>query len=399
MSSVPFPMDSSVGIDATASPRGYGREPDHPHAADLPDDHHGLNGLRLALVGPLAPPAGGMAGQTRQLAELLGDAGAQVLMVQTNRPYRPAWAGRLRGIRAFFRLAPYLAALWRAAGQVQLFHVMANSGWAWHLFGAPAIWLARLRGVPVVVNYRGGEAARFLGRQGALVRWSMRFATVLAVPSGFLESVFGRHGMPAVVLPNIVDLSRFRPREGGRGQGAHIVVTRNLEPLYDNATALRAFAIVLEHRPEAQMTIAGTGPQAAELQALAGSLGVAEHVRFAGQLDRESVASLLRSADICLNPSLADNMPNSVLEALACGVPVVSTSVGGVPYIVQHEHSALLVSPGQPREMADQMLRLLNDELLWRRLSAAGRLEVQRYTWAHVAPTLAGLYRCARASA
>jgi hypothetical protein len=84
-------------------------------------------GLRVGLVGPLPPPAGGMANQTRQLAELLGAEGAEVTLVQTNAPYRPSWVGRLTGIRALFRLVPYVVRLWQCAGRVQLFHVMANS--------------------------------------------------------------------------------------------------------------------------------------------------------------------------------------------------------------------------------------------------------------------------------
>jgi glycosyltransferase involved in cell wall biosynthesis len=352
-------------------------------------------GLRVALVGPLAPPAGGMAGQTRQLGELLRDAGANVLTVRTNAPYRPSWVGRVRGLRAVFRLAGYLVALWRASGQAQLFHIMANSGWAWHLFAAPAIWVARLRRVPVLVNYRGGEAARFLARHGALVRWTMRRASLLAVPSGFLESVFGQHGMPAMVLPNIVDLERFHPRSSGRGSAAHVVVTRNLEPIYDNASALQAFALVVEQMPQARMTIAGSGPLAGELRSLAAALGLAGRVHFAGRLDRDDVATLLREADVCLNPSLADNMPNSVLEALASGLPVVSTNVGGVPHIVRHEHTALLVPAQQPAAMADAVLRLLRDETLWRRMSAAGLEEVQRYSWKRVAPVLRHHYASA----
>lgn len=357
-----------------------------------------LAGLRIALVGPVPPPAGGMAMQTRQLAELLQGAQAQVTLVPTNAPYRPAFVAGWPVLRALFRLLPYLLALWRAAGRCELLHVMANSGWSWHLFSAPAIWVARTRGVPVVVNYRGGEAGRFLRRQVRLVRLSMRRATTLAVPSGFLESVFSGHGMPATVLPNIVDLARFHPRAEGRGAGAHIVVTRNLEPVYDNTSALHAFARVLQQRPDARMTMAGSGPQAAELQALARALGVAERVAFAGRLYREQVAELLRSADICLNPSLADNMPNSVLEAMASGVPVVSTRVGGVPYLVQHGRTALLVSPGQPQEMAKAMLRLLSDPALWHRLSAAGLAEVQRYSWDRVAPVLTAVYRGALAA-
>ena len=96
-------------------------------------------GLRIGLVGPLPPPSGGMANQTRQLARLLEQERVEVEIVQVNAPYRPHWVGSLRGVRALFRLAPFLVRLWHAAGRVQLFHVMANSGWAWHLCAAPAI--------------------------------------------------------------------------------------------------------------------------------------------------------------------------------------------------------------------------------------------------------------------
>ncbi len=73
------------------------------------------------------------------------------------------------------------------------------------------------------------------------------------------------------------------------------------------------------------------------------------------------MAALYRSADVMLNPSLADNMPISVLEALASGVPVVTTNVGGVPYLVEHEKTALLVPPQNPEAMAEAVLLLLND--------------------------------------
>lgn len=88
----------------------------------------GLEGLRIALVGPLPPPAGGMAMQTRQLSELLAAAGAAVSIVQTNAPYRPAAIAGVPGLRALFRLLPYLAALWRQCGRADVVHLMANSG-------------------------------------------------------------------------------------------------------------------------------------------------------------------------------------------------------------------------------------------------------------------------------
>ena len=367
-------------------------------------------GLRLALVGPLPPPAGGMANQTVQLARLLSAEGVAVEIVQVNRPYVPAWAGRLRGVRALFRLVPYLVALWRACGRCDVVHVMANSGWSWHLFAAPAVRIAAWRGRPVVVNYRGGEAATFLARAAGAVRSTLRSAQALVVPSGFLQHVFAGHGVQTRIVPNIVDTERFAPARpaaaaapvaaaaaaAGAGAvdpiGPRLVVTRNLEPIYDIATALRAFARILERQPRATLAIAGTGPERAALEALAHELGVADRVRFTGRLAPNEVAALCAAADVMLNPARVDNMPNSVLEALAAGVPVVSTNVGGVPFIVAHGETALLVPPGDAEAMASAALAVLDDAALRERLRRNGRAAVEQYTWPRVGPQWLALY-------
>ncbi len=352
-----------------------------------------LAGLRIALVGPLPPPAGGMATQTAQLARLLREEGAEVRLVQVNAPYRPAWIGRVRGLRAGARLLPYMTQLWQAAGWADVMHVMANSGWAWHLFAAPAIQLAALRACPVVVNYRGGEAADFLARSASRVLPVLRRASSLVVPSGFLREVFARHGVDAEVVPNIIDLARFRPDDTPLDRRApHIVVARHLEAIYGIDTALRAFALVRRQLPDARMTIAGQGPEAARLRALASELGVAASVDFCGQLDREPMAALLRRAAVSLNASRVDNMPNSVLEALASGVPVVSTNVGGVPWLVRDGQTALLVPPDDPLAMAAALVRVLGDAVLASALASAGRAEVQAYGWPRVREQWSAVY-------
>lgn len=356
-----------------------------------------LSGLRIGLIGPLPPPSGGMANQTRQLAELLTAAGAKVTTVQVNAPYRPTWVGRVPMLRSAFRLFPYLANLWRTAGQSDVFHIMANSGWSWHLFAAPAVWVVRSHGVPVVVNYRGGEAAEFLQRAGPLVRFTMRRTQALVVPSGFLQAVFAQFGMPSSIVPNIIDLSRFHPRDAVRAGAPHLVVARNLEPLYDNLTAIRAFQLVQGKFPQARLTIAGSGPDEARLRQFVNDHGVGQVVHFAGRLERDAMAELYRSADIMLNPSLADNMPNSVLEAWASGVPVVSTNVGGLPYLAQDGITATLVPPADAPAMAQACLALLSDTALWQQRAQAGLQEAQRYTWIRVQPVLGDVYRQAMA--
>jgi len=337
-----------------------------------------------------------MANQTQQLAELLRSEGLTVSLVQTNAPYRPQWVAGFPVIRAIFRLIPYLFALWQLAGRCDVMHIMANSGWSWHLFAAPAVWIAKFRKVPVIVNYRGGEAETFLAKSAHAVRLTMRQTSVLIVPSGFLKAIFTGFDMPATVVPNIIDIARFSNSSPYRDNRRHLLVARNLEPIYDNETAIRAFSIVHCSYPDATLTIAGSGPLAEPLGILTKNLGLAGAVIFAGRLDRDAMAEAYRAADIAINPSLVDNMPNSVLEAMASGIPVVSTNVGGVPFIVKDEQTALLVPPKSPDAMAKALLRLMDDVALSNKLLENGLVEVQKFTWQQVWPILAEVYGNAR---
>lgn len=356
-----------------------------------------IQDLKIALIGPLPPPSGGMANQTWQLATLLKQEGVNVELVPVNAPYRPSCVGRVKGLRAVFRLLPYLFHLWRTAGRVDLFHIMANSGWSWHLFAAPAVWAAKMRGKAVLVNYRGGEADDFFTRAFAWVQPTLRRVNIIIVPSGFLEKVFANRDFITRIVPNIVDLSRFIPNHSRKQNlsAPHIVVARNLEPLYDNTTALKAFRIVREAIPDAHLTIAGSGPERANLEAMAKELGVADAVVFTGQVDNEHMPILYREADIALNPSLADNMPISILEALASGVPVVSTDVGGIPFLVEDGKTALLVPPRDPERMAKAMLRVLNDESLRKHMVKTGLDHARRFAWESVRGELFLAYQMA----
>lgn len=345
----------------------------------------------IVLVGPLAPPSGGMANQTRQLARLLAEEGCAVTLVRTNTPYRPALIGRIPFVRAIFRLLPYLWRLWIAARRAELVHVMANSGWAWHLFAAPAIWIARLRRVPAIVNYRGGDADAFLARQLRLVRPTLARAAAVVVPSGFLRGVFAKYGVTTCVVPNIVNLDAFRPVELPRMK-PHLLVARNLEQVYDVATAIRAFAIVTAREYDVLLTVAGSGPELEALERLTQELDVAGKVCFTGQLDNTELPRLYAMASVVVNPSRVDNLPISLLEALAAGVPIVSTDVGGIPYVVKHETTALLVPPGNPVAMADAILRLLGDRALAERLRAAGIDVARDYAWPIVRGELFAVY-------
>ena len=353
--------------------------------------------LRLLLVGPLPPPSGGMANQTRQLKRLLEGEGVQVSLVQTNAPYQPAWVESLKGIRAGFRLLPYLYRLWRQAAAADVVHVMANSGLAWYLFAAPAIGIAKRRGKPVVVNYRGGLAREFLAKSSTRVKSSLR-GTRLVVPSEFLHEVFGSHGVEAQIIPNVVDTGTFKPAGGipqHDAQSPHVVIARNLETIYGIDLGLRAIALLRRDFPRLHASIAGSGPERASLEALARELGLADCVRFTGRLDVAGMVALYQSADLMLNPVRADNTPNSVLEALACGVPVVSTSVGGVPYLVAHRQTAMLAPAESADGLANAMTEVLRDPVLRRGLIDRGLARANACAWPVVRDQWLRAYRSA----
>ena len=350
----------------------------------------GLSGCRLALVGPLPPPSGGMANQTRQLAQLLGDEGLGVEVVRTNEP-PPGWVQGVRGLRAVVGEAGFLPRLRRAVKGADLVHMMANSWWSFHLFATPAVRLARHYGKPVVINYRGGEADAFLARQFRWVAPTLRAADRVVVPSGFLAEVFDRYGVAATIVPNVVDLSRFVPGSSPVEE-PRLLVTRNLEELYGIDVALRACALLHQRGVAAHLTIAGEGPAEGALRHLARELGIADDVTFTGRVDNHEIAGLYHRARICLNPSRADNMPISVLEALACGVPVVSTRVGGVPYLVEDGKTALLVPPDDPLAMAEALQHLHTEAERYRQMREAGLEMVRRFTWQQVREELFAVY-------
>jgi glycosyltransferase involved in cell wall biosynthesis len=352
-----------------------------------------FNNKKIALVGPLPPPSGGMANQLKQLKNLLESEGVDVFVVQVNAPYKPAFIQKIKGVRAVFRFFPFLISLWKVAGNVDIFHIFANSGLSWFLFAAPAIHIAKIRRTPVIVNYRGGEAESFFKKYFTWVRWSLKFTDLVIVPSGFLRSVFKKWSCKAEVVPNIINLEKFTPANKELDSTKPvIIVPRNLEPIYDNTAALKAFRHFISEYPDAEMIVTGSGPELKMLQNLAVSEGIDSKVKFTGKVDNERMVELYQSADITLNPSLADNMPNSILESLASGVPVVTTDVGGIPYLVGNEVTSLFVKPGDYIGMSAALTRLMRDKKLRSKLISNGSELVKQFTWDNVKNILFDYY-------
>jgi L-malate glycosyltransferase len=185
-----------------------------------------------------------------------------------------------------------------------------------------------------------------------------------------LESVdrLARHRV--VVLPNFVDESAFIPpsadersgwvRELQLEEGDPIIgIVASLLPIKDHATLLRATAILTARWPRLRLVVVGQGPLLGDLRALAGELGIAHAVRFAGL--RPETPSFHHLFDVSVLCSVSEGFPNSLVEAMAAARPIVATAVGGVRDAVRDGENGLLVPPGNPARLAEAIASLLSD--------------------------------------
>jgi glycosyltransferase involved in cell wall biosynthesis len=230
------------------------------------------------------------------------------------------------------------------------------------------------------------------GRRRSLNAWALsRLADRVNAVCGFSAGALAtKDGFPPErieVIPNGVELGEFEPsmsRETARrGAGlpldARLIVSiARFHPVKDHATLIRAFAALSPRQPAARLVLAGEGPLRADLESLAARLGVTGRVDFLGV--RDDVPSLLKAADVFCLTSLSEAASLTVLEAMAAGVPIVLTDVGGNPELVRDGVEGLLVPRGDASAAAAALDRVLSDAGLAGRLARAAESRVrERY--------------------
>ena len=163
-----------------------------------------------------------------------------------------------------------------------------------------------------------------------------------------------------------------------RGRGSRLLFVGRLAAVKGLPVLLEAVAILAEDRPDVKLVVAGDGPDRSTLEAQAKRLGIWGNVQFLGYQSQAQVRELLKRTDAFVMASFAEGVPVVLMEAMAAGVPVVSTRIAGVPELVEDGASGYLVPPGEPRVVAEKAALLLDDAELRSRLGAAGREKVER---------------------
>lgn len=243
------------------------------------------------------------------------------------------------------------------------------------IYAGPAARLAR---VPVVIHTRHGQRFGSHRRRTAVFRLAARLAdrvVCVSEDSARLSAAEGLEASRICTITNGIDLSRFA-YAGPRAEGPAVMVGR-LSPEKDVATLLRAAAQIHREDPSFRLEIAGSGPCAEELQQAARESGLAEVVRFLGEV--REVAGVLGRASLFVLSSLTEGISLTLLEAMARGLPVVATRVGGNPEVVADGETGWLVPARDPAALAAAVLRLRRDPAVARRMGAAGRQRVETH--------------------
>jgi glycosyltransferase involved in cell wall biosynthesis len=269
-------------------------------------------------------------------------------------------------------------------------------------------WLAHLRtGIPVV-----GSAYAWFGTRSAkriyFYEWLdahllNRFAAVVAISRSLVEETVAR-GVDRnrlTIVRSGVDFHRLRcspdraavRRQLGLGDDDFVIGNlARLWPEKGQSVLLESMKLVVDHSRSAKLLIIGDGPLEAELKTQADSLGIGDNVVFAGF--PANLPEILQVLDMQVHSSHYEGIPMAILQGMVVGLPIVATDVGGIHEVLTSGENAILVPPGEPRLMAESVLRLMNDHALSVRLGQSAQAFVEaNYSMEATMEQLAALYQ------
>lgn len=308
------------------------------------------------------------------LADRLRNEGEQIICTS---PHRAGWR------RAVDMLATTLRR--RRDYEVAVIDLYSGRAFRW---GEAVAWLLTRLHCPFVLVLRGGALPEFAAKHPARVRACLRRAALVVAPSAFLREQMRAFCNEPILLPNPLDLSRYEFRLRTAPQ-PRLIWLRALHEIYNPTLAVEVLARLLPEFPTLYLTM--IGPDKGDgswqrVEQMAAALGVADRLTMTGGVAKRDVPLWLNRGDIFLNTTNVDNTPVSVLEAMACGLGVVSTDVSGIPYLLAHEMDSLLVLPNDARAMTAAVRRILTERGLAERLSLNARTKTAQFDWSVVLP-------------
>lgn len=331
---------------------------------------------KILIIANYKPGTGGISGQVEKLHQCLNQEGVENVIFSVKGSF-------LYRIVAFFRL-------FKVGRQYDVFHVhtCSNFGFISAVYG---VIVGRCLGKRIVLTYHGGGAESFFKKRHRWVRRYLLKTDANIVLSGFLGRVFDAYQIPYVIIPNVIELDGEHFRERNPVQPRFISV-RTLAPLYNIECILRAFTRVKAIVPNASLFVLGDGPSREALEEYVKKQGL-QDVTFVGRVDNSMIYDYLDQADIMLSAPRIDNMPVSVLEAMNAGLLVISSRVGGVPYMIEEGVNGLLFESDNDEALAEKMLLALHQPEKTVEMCRNAKEALGQYAWDSVREPLLNLYK------
>jgi len=329
----------------------------------------------VVLICNYKPGVGGISGQVESLQRHLREEGYTADIFST----RGTLWKRLRLNRDFIRIVD----------NYDVVHVHCCSGWGF----LPAVWgirWARRFHKRVVLTYHGGGAEKFFGKHTSLVKHFLLQTDANIVLSGFLGKVFDRYAIPYRVIPNIIEFNDSVYRERKKIHPRFICI-RSHERLYNIPCILRAFLLVQHQIPEASLVLVGNGSEHMALRKQVEEMGLC-NITFTGRVDNSEIYNYLSEADIMLSCPHVDNMPVSLLEAMNAGLLVISSNVGGVPYMIEDGRTGLLCPPDDEDALCERMIWAVAHPSESSQIILHAKEAVKGYTWNEIKKEIHRLY-------
>ncbi|WP_457602616.1 glycosyltransferase family 4 protein, partial [Nitratifractor sp.] len=242
--------------------------------------------------------------------------------------------------------------------------------------------LARKLNIPYIPILHGGNLPERLQKSPRLSRELFGQAILNIAPSGYLQEAFDKEGYKVIHIPNALDIEKypFTLRQKVRPRFLYV---RAFSRLYNPLLLIEAFARLCHKYPDAHLCMVGPDRDGtlATAKSRARELGLEGSVEFPGKLSKRAWHELSQDYDIFINPTTVDNTPLSVIEAMALGLPIISTAVGGIPWLIKDGKEGLLVPSSDIEAMTKAMERLIEDPDLAMRLSRNGRRKAESFDW------------------
>ncbi len=242
--------------------------------------------------------------------------------------------------------------------------------------------IAKQLKIPYIPILHGGNLPDRLERREVMLMKYLDEAAEIVAPSGFLKFHFDQKHYKVHLIPNFLEIKNYKFTKREK-TGCRLLYVRSFHSIYNPQMAIRVLAELKKNYSEARLCMVGPDKDGSMqiCKELANELGVADSIEFTGVLSKQDWIKKSEEFDIFINTTNVDNTPVSVIEAMALGLPVVSTNVGGIPYLLTDEVDALLVEKGDVGEMVRAIHRLVEDKSLVNQLTNAARKKVENFDW------------------